>query len=193
MSSPNRPALLALLLAGLLQSLPAVAAEERVCDQSESKLTASPDGSWTASIQEEVCSSGRGAVAGITVVLFPRGAAQDRGRVVMTAVPRSRDEWPLAIWRGNTALEVWVPNLAHVVEQKPAFRDVQVTLKYCGDNPEDRARVAGYQEALKAWMRETTAWAERRKQDPQGAGPRPQRPEEPRAPVGRCDRADFAD
>jgi hypothetical protein len=184
-------ALLALLAAGPLLPAAAHAAEERVCDRSESRLTPSPDGSWTASVQEEVCSTERGAAAAITVVLVPRDAPQETGRVVATAVPASRDDWARVVWRSAGALEVWVPNLAHVVEVKPAYCDVQVTLKYCGDNPQDRARVAGYQDALKAWMRETTAWVERRKQDAATAGPRPTRPEEPRAPMGRCNSADF--
>jgi hypothetical protein len=169
------------------------AAPEPVCDGSESKLTASPDKRFTASVQEQVCSasSGRGAVAGITVILLPADAPQQTGRVAMTAVPRSHDEWPRVVWRSATALEVWVPNLAHVVEVKPGFRDVTVTLKYCGDNPEDRARVAQYQTDFERWKKDTTAWVERRKADPEQAGARPVRPEEPRLPRGVCTAADL--
>jgi hypothetical protein len=180
-----------LSLIGVMPSVQAAQAAERVCDASESKITRSPDGRWTASVQEQVCSSERGAVAGITVILARPDAPQVSGRVVTTAVPRSRDEWPLVVWRGPESLEVWVPNLANVVETKPGFEGVAVALKYCNDNPADRERVAGYQDALKSWMKETTAWAARRKQDPQQAGPRPVRPEEPRVPSGRCDPASL--
>jgi hypothetical protein len=160
------------------------------CDQSESKRTPSPDGRLTASVQEQVCAAGNRAVAGITVIVAPPDAPTDGVSVAMTAVPRSRDEWPRVVWRGNDALEVWVPNLAHVVDVKPAYRDVKVTLKYCGDNPDHRARVANYQVAIKQWMQDVTAWVERRKQDPEGAGPRPARPEEPRLPKGVCTAAE---
>jgi hypothetical protein len=43
-----------------------------------------------------------------------------------------------------------------------------------------------YKAAVKQWQRDVTAWAARRKQDADGAGPRPPRPEEPRLSPGRC-------
>jgi hypothetical protein len=182
----------ALLFAALLPS-PAPAAE-RVCDKSESTLYPGPGGRWTVSVQEEVCSTDKGgAAAGITVTVGPPANPLSGGRVVITAVPRSRDhgEWPRPVWHDAKTLEVFVPNMANVLEVKPAYEGIDVKLTYCKDNPEHRALVAGYQTALKDWMRDTTAWVERRKQDAASAGARPTRPVEPRVPVGRCDAADL--
>lgn len=167
---------------------------ERVCDKSESKLYPGPGGRWTVSVQEEVCSTDKGgAAAGITVAVGPPADPLSGGRVVITAVPRSRDhgEWPRPVWRDAKTLEVFVPNMANVLEVKPAYEGIDVKLTYCKDRPEDRALVADYQTAFKQWMRDTTAWVERRKQDAASAGARPTRPQEPRVPVGRCDAADL--
>lgn len=167
-------------------------AAEQVCDASESKITASPEGKWTAQVQERVCSTDRGAAAAITVEVVPKDAPDKAQRIAATAVPRSRDEWPRAIWRSETLLEVWVPNLAHVLEVKPGHEDVRVELKYCADDPEARQRVAQYQRDLKRWMEEVSAWAQERKRDPEGVGPRPKRPEEPRVPRRPCRDSDIS-
>ncbi len=52
---------------------------------------------------------------------------------------------------------------------------MQVQLKYCGDNPAERAQVAEYQAAVKQWMKDTTEWAQKRKADPAFSEPRPKR------------------
>lgn len=176
-----------LLCLALLAPPRAGAAEPTDCDRSGSKITASPDGRLQASVQEEVCSFGKHAGAAITVVVSPPGAPEKAERAASIAVPGSREEWPVALWRGPKELQVWVPNLAHVLEVEPAVGDVAVSLHYCDDNPGDRQRVADYRTAFEQWKRDTTAWVQKRKADPASAGPRPERPQEPRVPVGRCD------
>jgi hypothetical protein len=166
---------------------PAMAAGERVCEQSESTVVASPKARWAASVQHQVCETSTGGVAAAVTVFVGEAAAPLQGeRVVATAVPRSREEWPRAHWRSETLLEIWVPNLANVLEVKPAFGAVQVALRYCGDDPEQRARVARYPQDLKRWQEEVSRWAELRQKDPEGAGPRPQRPAEPRETARPC-------
>jgi hypothetical protein len=173
--------LLLMLLAPLAHG-----ADETVCDRSNSITTPSPDGNWTASVQEEACATPTGAAAGITVELH---AAKDAGqvqRVFTSAVPRSRDDWPRVRWLSATALEIRVPNLAEVAPPRAEFQGIRITLAYCGDNPEDRARFAAYKESVKQWQKEVSAWVKRRNEDAAAAGPRPPRPDEPRLPSGRC-------
>jgi hypothetical protein len=166
-------------------------AEEPVCDGSAATVTASPHGKLLASVQERVCTTEKGAAANVQVTLAPKDSPDDRILVVATAVPRTREEWPKAVWRNETLLEVWVPNLAHVVEVKPSFADVQVVLKYCGDDPAARASLVQYQVDLKKWMEQVTRWTQLRKIDAEAAGPRPPRPEEPRVSNQLCRAGDI--
>jgi hypothetical protein len=171
----------------------AAAGAEPACEQSEAVITAAPRGQLEARVLHRVCeTSTGGAAAAVTVYVGPAGAAQQQGeRVVAVAVPRSRDQWPRAVWRGESLLEVWVPNLANVLEARTAYRDVQVQLKYCGDDPAERAAVARHQVELKEWMAAVTRWNEARQLDADAAGPRPVRPREPDARPRACRDADI--
>jgi hypothetical protein len=166
-------------------------AAEAICEQSESTVSRSPDGRLAASVQHQVCATAAGAAAAVTVFVGDAAAPQQGSRVVSIAVPRSRSEWPKAVWRGNSALEVWVPNLAKVLETSAAYKDVSVKLKYCGDDPGLRARIAQSQVDVQQWMAAVTRWNELRKTDPQGAGPRPERPVAPDATPRACDDSDI--
>jgi hypothetical protein len=173
------------LLAMSFVPAPLLAAETE-CDRSGSKTTPSPDGQWVANVQEEVCATPTGAAAGITVVLVSTKDPAHSKRVFIMPVPRSRDDWPSIRWEGPDAVEVRVPNLTEAAPPEPAFEGIRISLAYCGDNPADRARLAANKTAVKQWQKDVTAWAERRKQDAEAAGPRPPRPEEPKLAAGRC-------
>lgn len=164
----------------------AFGAEETVCERSGSFTTRSPDGAWTASVQEVACATATGAGAGITVELHSELDGSKVQRVFTMTVPRSRDDWPRVRWLSATSMEIRVPNLAEVTPPLAEYQGVHVALAYCGDNPEDRARLAAYKEGVKQWQREVSAWVKRRKEDEAAAGPRPPRPVEPRLPQGRC-------
>lgn len=161
-------------------------AAENLCDRSGSKSTPSPDGHWIANVQEEVCATATGAAAGITVVLASTQDPAVSKRVFMMPVPRSRDDWPRIRWDGPDAMEVRVPNLSQARPPEPSFSGIRISLTYCGDNPADRARLVEYQAAVQQWQRDVTAWAQLRKQNPDTAGARPARPEEPAIAPGRC-------
>jgi len=176
---------LSALLLALLAPL-AHGADEIVCDRSNSITTPSPDGNWTASVQEEACATPNGAAAGITVELHAGKDAGTAQRVFTSAVPRSRDDWPRVRWLSATALEIRVPNLAEVAPPRAEYQGIRITLAYCGDNPEDRARLVAYKEGVKQWQKDVSAWVKRRNEDAAAAGPRPPRPEEPKLPPGRC-------
>lgn len=176
-----------LLLASMSVKAPAASSSgERICDRSGSLTTPSPDGAWVASVQEEVCDSDNGAVAGITVVLGSSRDTSRSRRVFIMPVPRSRDDWPRVRWLAADAMELRVPNLSEAPAPEPLYEGIRITLAYCGDNPEDRARLAAYKAAVQQWQKDVTAWANRRKQNPDAAGERPTRPQEPRLPFGRC-------
>ena len=95
------------------------------------------------------------------------------------------------MWRSESLLEVWIPNFAQVLESRPVQDGVSIALKYCGDDPAARARVQQHQVDLQQWMAAVSRWAEARKRDPQGAGERPPRPEEPRVTNRACRDADI--
>ena len=164
----------------------ACGAEETICERSGSITTASPDGRWTASVQEVACATATGAGAGITVELHSGRDASRVQRVFTMTVPRSRDDWPRVRWLTATALEIRVPNLAEVAPPREEYEGVRISLAYCGDNPADRERLAAYKEGVKQWQKDVSAWVKRRNEDAAAAGPRPPRPEEPRLPPGRC-------
>lgn len=181
MQTPTLIAVLALVLASAT-----LHAEEPLCDRSGSKATPSPDGQWVANVQEEVCATPTGAAAGITVVIVSTSDPARSQRVFIMPVPRSRDDWPRIRWDGPAAMEVRVPNLSEPSPPKPEYEGIHISLSYCGDNPADRASAAAFKAAVKQWQKDVSAWAEERKQDPEAAGPRPPRPEEPQLAPGRC-------
>ena len=161
-------------------------AAENVCDQSESRLTPSPDRSWVVRVQEEVCATENGAAAGITVIVAAADDPARSRRVFIMPVPRSRDDWPRIRWLAADAVEIRIPNLTEAQPPEPEYSGIRLTRVYCGDNPQDRERQASYKAAVKQWQKDVTAWAARRKQDAESAGARPPRPEEPRLAPGRC-------
>jgi hypothetical protein len=177
---------MAVLLAAVLAPTGATAAEVTDCDHSAAKTYSSPDGRWVASVQEEVCAVGNRAAAAVNVDVALAADPKHAGRIFSMAVPRSRDQWPRVVWTGPSAMELWAPNRAHILKQLPAFEDVKVELKYCGDNPAERTRKAEYEAAFRKWMQDTTAWVERRKRDPADKTPRPQRPAEPSYSSDSC-------
>lgn len=176
----------ALLIAGLLLSPACLLGAENFCDQSETRSTPSPDGKWKANVQEEVCATAGGAAAGITVVLVPDDDAASARRIFIMPVPRSREDWPRIRWLDSRAMEIRVPNLTEAEAPVAVHEGIRVSLVYCGDNPDDRSRLAAYKAAVKQWQKDVSAWAARRRQDEAAAGPRPARPEEPRLSPGRC-------
>lgn len=186
------PVMLALGFLGLVNSPGIATAAERACEQSEQALTPSPAGRWEASVQHQVCETEAGGVAAaVTVFVGAPGAALQGNRVAAIAVPRTREEWPRVIWRGETKLEIWVPNFAQVLDSADAYRDVTVALRYCADDPDARALVARHQLDLQEWMKAVSRWNELRKSDPGAAGARPARPAEPRVERGACRDADI--
>lgn len=171
----------------VLGALPLTApAAENFCDRSGSKTTPSPDGKWVANVQEEVCATATGAAAGITVVLSSTGEPVRSRRVFIMPVPRSRDDWPKVRWEAPDAVELRVPNLTEAAPPEAQFEGIRISLVYCGDNPDDRARLAAWKQAVLQWQKDVGQWVKRRNEDAQAAGPRPPRPEEPRLAPGRC-------
>jgi hypothetical protein len=174
----TRSAILLLLLA-LAPAAGWTADDVHDCEHSGTKTFASPDARWVATVQEEVCAIGTRTGAGIMVDLALASDASHAKRVFNMRVPRSRDLWPRVIWKSPTTMELWAPNRAEILAQESQFDGVQIQLKYCGDNAAERAQVTAYQDALEQWMKQTTEWAQKRKQDPSYSEPRPKRPVEP--------------
>ena len=181
------PAILFLALIGVPVAGWAAEAQAHDCEHSGEKSFQSPDGRWVATVQEEVCAVGASTAAGVMVDLALAADASHAKRVFNMRVPRSRDLWPRVIWKGSAAMELWAPNRADIAAHVSEFDGVQIQLKYCGDNPAERAQVAEYQAAFKKWMQDTTQWAQKKKQDPSFSEPRPRRPEEPRYSSDSCE------
>jgi hypothetical protein len=162
------------------------AAELTDCEHSGASSAESPDKRWVATVQEEVCDAGGVAAAGVVVDLATSADVTHSQRIFSMAVRRSRDEWPKVLWKSATRLELWVPNRAAIGMQKTESQGIQIELKYCGDNPQERAQLAQFQSAFKQWMSDTTAWVQRRKLDPSLSEPKPKRPVEPRFSPDSC-------
>ena len=162
------------------------AAEQADCEHSGARLAESPDKRWVATVQEEVCDAGGVAAAGVVVDLAASADATHAQRIFSMAVRRARDEWPRVLWKSATRIELWVPNRAVIGMQKTEAQGIHIELKYCGDNPQERAQLAQFQADFKQWMSDTTAWAQRKKLDPALAEPRPKRPVEPRFSPDTC-------
>jgi hypothetical protein len=164
----------------------AAEAQAHDCEHSGEKSFPSPDGRWIATVEEQVCVAGTGTAAGVVVDLALAADARHAKRIFNMRVPRSRDYWPRVVWKAPTAMELWAPNRAEIAVQESQFDGVQIQLRYCGDNPAERAQVAEYQAAFKKWMQDTTAWVQKKKQDPGFSEPRPKRPDEPRYSDDSC-------
>jgi hypothetical protein len=179
----------ALILAATALLAPSGAFPQEVtdCEHSDAKTILSPDKKWIASVQEQVCAVGNRAAAAVNVDLLRAADSSHAGRVFSMRVPRSRDHWPRVIWISPTEMQLWAPNRAEIGKQLSEFEGIRIELKYCGDNPQERAQVVEYQAAFKKWMQDTTAWAERRKVDPSDPTPRPKRPVEPRYSSDSCE------
>ncbi len=111
----------------------------------------SPDGRWVATRAGGSCAIGTRTGAGIMVDLALASDASHAKRVFNMRVPRTRDLWPRVIWKSPTTMELWAPNRAEIMAQESQFDGVQIQLKYCGDNPAERAqvrRVSGRIEAV---------------------------------------------
>lgn len=175
---------IALLLLAFSPALLHAAAEE--CDRSGSRSVPSPGGQWVANVQEEVCATATGTAAGISVIIASTRDPDHSKRVFIMPVPRSREDWPRIRWEGEDAMQVRVANLSEAAPPQPQFDGIRISLVYCNDNPEDRARLAAYKAAVKQWQKDVSAWVQQRKLDAQAAGPRPPQPEEPRLSPGRC-------
>lgn len=183
----------ACLLAALGSSPALVSAAERVCDQSDPQVQVAPGGRLASSIQHQVCETAAGGVAAAVTVFVGDAAKPLEGtRVLAVPVPRTREQWPRAVWRSPSTLELWVPNLTEVMESRADASGVDVKLRYCGDDPHARERVARHEADLEAWKQAVTRWAAQRRDDPQRAGPRPARPEEPRRQSRACTDEDIA-
>jgi hypothetical protein len=176
----------AALVAAMLLPTGARGAEVTDCDHSAATTYPSPDGRWVASVQEEVCAVGNRAAAAVNVDIASASDPKRVGRVFSMAVPRSRDRWPRIVWKDEKSLELWAPNRAHIVKPVQPFEDLRIELRYCGDNPGERAQMVAYQEAFQQWMKDTTEWVERRKRDPSDQTPRPKRPSEPSYSSDSC-------
>jgi hypothetical protein len=171
----------------LIALMPAAAtAAERICDQSETKATPAPGGEWVANVQHQVCDTGNGAAAAITVIIASLKDPAKSKLVFMMPVPRSRDDWPRVRWISASAVELRVANLSEAPEAEPLYEGIRISRVFCNDNPADRAAVVAYKDAIQQWQKVVTAWNDKRKQDPEAAGARPPRPEEPRLSPGQC-------
>ncbi len=175
-----------LLLSFILAPACGSAAEQANCEHSGERTAISPDGRWVATVLEEICDANGVASGGVVVDLAMSADATHAQRIFSMYVPRSRDEWPKVLWKSSSQLELWVPNRSAIAMQKAESQGIQVQLKYCGDNPEERARVAEFQAAFKKWMSDTTGWVERKKRDPNLSEPRPKRPVEPTYSPDTC-------
>jgi hypothetical protein len=121
------------------------------CDQRKALARAtSPDGTWVASIYNNICSDG-GFVITIDDTVEITRPNEDASPIPSTGTVFGMDDHPLDVqtplavmWTGQRNLEVTIPNDAWAGKQESAFADVIISYKYVPDDPVERA-------CLKQW------------------------------------------
>ena len=107
------------------------------CSRDEIGMMWSPDNSWLALMQEEVCSDG-GYVTTIIdyVQLVRRGVKPTRENDVF-AIEEHGDAKlrPVLQWLSSTKLQITVPNISTVDFQKSNYRGLDIVVKFDPDDP----------------------------------------------------------
>ena|SRR5216683_741033 len=127
-----------LLLGGVVQ-----AAGE--CQRTTVSALMSPDETWMAEVQEEVCSGPGFAVTGMTniVVLMRRGEEPKRENDVF-AFYAGPNKGPLIEWLSSEKLQIIIPNKSLVGLKKSSYANIEIIIKFNPDDPPERER----------WLRE---------------------------------------
>ncbi len=136
------------LLVLLLVFAPLAACNRQQCTRTwTSSGVNSPDGKWTARVQQDVCETGLSSTE-IAVVVQ---------RVSSSVVLRPSGQWrdPALIglrWLGSETLEVSVPNRSVFTEEPSAPAGIRIRVRYENDDPADRAGWLKWREQYIDWV-----------------------------------------
>ena len=133
----------ALILASLVTAIRAdiAFAQERAgCNRQTVAMVMSPDDTWAALVQEDICSDGAFVTVATDVVqLVPRGAKpRDEDNIFAIDEHGRPENRPLLRWLSPRKLQISVPNKSLIALQKSSHEDIDIVIKFDPDDPIER-------------------------------------------------------
>jgi hypothetical protein len=122
------------------------------CQRQTVSAEISPDETWWALTQEDVCSDGYLVTTIIDTVQLVRRDTVETIDLTKHAEPRHEDDVlaidehghpenrPLARWLSPQTLQITVPNKSLISLRKPTFEGIEISIKYDPDDPVERER-----------------------------------------------------
>ena len=124
-----------------------------VCSRTTISITVSPDDSWVALVQRDICSDGFFVTTVVNTVQLARYAAiRTIDRLPHPELPRIAEndvfavegptfqQRPLIRWVSDKTLQITVPNLSLIGLKKDSYEGVEILIKFDPDNPDARER-----------------------------------------------------
>jgi hypothetical protein len=174
----------------LLSSAADQSADFPNCEREVLQSEVSPRGDWTATSIQEVCQLGISTGASALVQLSSRSDPRLVQIVLAMTLPARAEENPRIVWSSPTQLGIVVDAGSRFGLRVAEYQGIQIEVSYCPDDPLFREALLQWQGAYRQWIRDSTAWSEARRRDPQSAGPKPAMPQPPvrsaRLVQGRC-------
>jgi len=172
------------LVCGLLLmafALMATAAEPKAthCDESDSSTFKVPNGVWTARLYGETCDLGLSSSASVVIELVRADNPTSRQVILGMTMPPTKAGRPRLAWESPNKILIDLPSSAEIGLQMAYFQGVEIDVRFCPRDPAARAGWLEYRASYRQWIADTSAWTEKRKQNPDSAGPKPVRPMPP--------------
>lgn len=157
-------------------------ADDRVarCDEIDVFELESPDTSWTARMYGETCDLGLATSASVVVELVRDGYPTIAQTVLGMSMPPRKADWPELSWESPSRLVIQLPSRAEIGLQMASFQGVEIDVRFCPSDPNDRAQWLEYRAAYKNWIDETAEWVKNQQERDRNV-PKPIRPQPPKS------------
>ena len=113
------------------------------CERSMLATSESPDGAWTAILEEHVCSTVMFGSTTVDAAVLLRQAVHQQGtpQYIFSVDTHSGPEMrPLVQWTASRALQITVPNKSLIGLRKRDYDGVKIVVLFNPDAPEERAQ-----------------------------------------------------
>jgi hypothetical protein len=140
-------------------AMPGIAsAAESACERTNTGLVSSPDKHWVVVQFDENCALGLGSSSTVAMEIAPPDHPDKPQLIFGMSTSSVPEERPRVRWASATELQIVVPNLADVGLQVALFQGITITLKRCPDDPEARARLLKWRQAIASYSRKLEDW-----------------------------------
>jgi hypothetical protein len=147
------PQILFLAVAAMVLMRPALAQIKGGCERATISMLVSPDDTWVALVQKDVCSDGFFVTTIVNTVQLARhaliGAVDLSPRPELPAIQEndvfavegpSPEQRPLTQWLSPNKLQITVPNLSLIGLKKSGYKGVEIVVKFEPNDPDARER-----------------------------------------------------